>query len=51
VYIYVRGEGRLSEIHLKKEEESGNPCTGFLNSHRATTTEEVVYLLLSLPNL
>jgi hypothetical protein len=44
--------GELSEIHLKEEEEeSGKPCTGFLNSHRTTTTEELVYLLLSLSNL
>jgi hypothetical protein len=41
----------MREIHLKEEEESSNPCSEILNPHRTTTTEEIVYLLLSLHNL
>jgi hypothetical protein len=51
----LRGiSGKCGEIHLKEEEEeeSSNPCTGLANPHRiTTTTEEVVYLSLFLPNL
>jgi hypothetical protein len=44
----LRGiSGKCSEIHLKEEEESSNPCTGLANPHRTTKPKKLFILYFS----